>query len=97
MLAGCSAASSVMLAVLLQPVQSIVKRFPSARARALVDDASLQWDGPDMKESKVVLAAARELRREISPIGLLLRPNKSGFVASSVAAEKKHCLGRPLV
>eukprot|EP00959_Pyramimonas_sp_CCMP1952_P422300 8846555-Pyramimonas_sp.AAC.1 len=53
-----------------------------------MDDASLQWDGPDMKESKVVLAAAREFCREVAPSGLLLQPNKSGFVASSVAAEK---------
>eukprot|EP00959_Pyramimonas_sp_CCMP1952_P105442 2204284-Pyramimonas_sp.AAC.1 len=53
-----------------------------------MDDVSLQWGGPDIKESKVVLAAARELCREVSPIGLLLQPDKSGFVASSVAAEK---------
>eukprot|EP00959_Pyramimonas_sp_CCMP1952_P445419 9325834-Pyramimonas_sp.AAC.1 len=52
MLAGCSAASSVMLAVLLRPVQSVVQRFPSVRARALMDDVSLQWGGPDITESK---------------------------------------------
>eukprot|EP00959_Pyramimonas_sp_CCMP1952_P238112 4976169-Pyramimonas_sp.AAC.1 len=51
-------------------------------------DVPLQWGGPDTKDANVVLAAARELRREVAPIGLLLQPNKSGFVASSVAAEK---------
>eukprot|EP00959_Pyramimonas_sp_CCMP1952_P038298 801230-Pyramimonas_sp.AAC.1 len=86
-----------MLAVLMRPVQSVVKRFPSARARARMDDVPPQWGGPDIKESKVVLAAARELRREVAPTGPFSQPNKSGFVASSVAAEKNIALsGRSL-
>ena len=88
-LAGCSAASSVMMAILLQPIKRTIGRFPGVQARALMDDVSLQWQGPDVDEASQVLGATKELCRQVLPIGLLLQPNKSGFVSLSTAAERK--------
>ena len=88
-LAGCSHACAMMLAVLLAPVRETIRRFPAVKVRALMDDVSLQWEGPVASGADVVFRAVRELCRRVAPIGLLLQPNKSGYLANSIAAEKR--------
>eukprot|EP00959_Pyramimonas_sp_CCMP1952_P368043 7709840-Pyramimonas_sp.AAC.1 len=57
-LAGCSAATSIVMADLLQSGRLAIERIP-AQARASIGDASLHWSGPDPERGNVVPAAAR--------------------------------------
>ena len=88
-LAGCSHACANMLVVMLNPVRHTIQRFPTVKARVLMDDVSLQWQGPDVQRADGVFAAVRDLCSRLAPIGLLLQPNKSGFLAHSIAAERR--------
>eukprot|EP00959_Pyramimonas_sp_CCMP1952_P289309 6050944-Pyramimonas_sp.AAC.1 len=67
-LTGCSHARAKMQAVMLSPVRQTIARFPSTTARVLMDDASLQWHGPDVQKSEITFAAVRDLRRRLTPI-----------------------------
>ena len=88
-LAGCSHANTMMHLLLHRVVAKCCTLFPTISPRILMDDASFQWIGSDLKSSGPLLGAVQWFSRKASRLGLLLQVAKSGFVASSVRAAAK--------
>jgi len=83
-LAGCSCATTLAKVLLLRLLVAVTKAFPSAEAKNVVDDISLQSLGPQRFVASVLGKAGNMLARGLEDdLRLPISANKTAFVASS--------------
>eukprot|EP00959_Pyramimonas_sp_CCMP1952_P190738 3989091-Pyramimonas_sp.AAC.1 len=58
---------------------------PTIHPRALVDDATLQWFGDEVRAYRELALATKRFVVEARELGLIVQPTKSSFTATTNA------------
>eukprot|EP00959_Pyramimonas_sp_CCMP1952_P227045 4747082-Pyramimonas_sp.AAC.1 len=82
-LPGCTHATSLLTVLMVGTLQRVKTLHPTIHPRALVDDATLQWFGDEVRASRELALATRRFVMEARELGLIVQPTKSSFTATA--------------
>jgi len=82
-IAGCGHANSLLLVLTLKALQRGYEMAPTVTPRALVDDVTLDWQGPDVSGCKGMKVALESITSSFQDLKLVMQPAKCGYLASS--------------
>eukprot|EP00959_Pyramimonas_sp_CCMP1952_P319112 6677053-Pyramimonas_sp.AAC.1 len=65
------------MAVLHRVVSNQYNRYPDITARVLMDDFTMQWQGPDPRGADILHTCVRNFGGDVRELGLILQNSKS--------------------
>eukprot|EP00959_Pyramimonas_sp_CCMP1952_P473196 9501325-Pyramimonas_sp.AAC.1 len=83
MLAGCAHATTLLNILALRVISKVHPKHCTIMSRALVDDSALQWTGSNLLGGSEISEAISEFKGNVRELGLIVQPEKSGWVSRS--------------
>ena len=81
-LAGCTHATTLLTVLTFRAIGRVHSVYSDVMPRALVDGSTFQWTGRNLTGSASLKAAVRMFSSEVSKLGMIIKPEKSGWLAS---------------
>ena len=82
-IAGCSHATTLLMMLTLRALRRAAALAPTVMPRALVDDITLNWQGPSASGVGGLYEAVNSIMESMKKFNLVMQPAKSGFLAAS--------------